>query len=47
MNSRDMQAAGMRDITAHKYQTLKMDDIWHTVKQDIPEVKAQLAKLIE
>lgn len=39
--------AGMRDITAHKYQTLKMVDVWHTVEQDIPDVKEQLKKLIK
>jgi len=39
--------AGMRDITAHKYQTLKMGDVWQTVKHDIPVLKAQLASLIK
>ena len=39
--------AGMRDITAHKYQTLKMGDVWHTVKQDMPVLKAQLASIVK
>lgn len=39
--------AGMRDITAHKYQTLKMSDVWHTVEQDIPIVKEHILKLID
>ena len=27
--------AGMRDITAHKYQTLRMDDVYNTCVEDI------------
>ncbi len=34
--------AGMRDITAHKYQTLKMGDVWVTLDNDIPKLKVQL-----
>ena len=25
--------AGMRDITAHKYQTLRMEDVYNTIQQ--------------
>ena len=35
------------DVTAHKYQTLKMGDVWYTVKQDMPVLKAQLASIIK
>ena len=38
--------AGLRDITAHKYQTLRMEDIWLTVKQDIPILSKQIEELI-
>jgi uncharacterized protein with HEPN domain len=34
--------AGMRDITVHKYQTLKMGDVWVTLINDIPKLKKQL-----
>jgi len=34
--------AGMRDITAHKYQTLKMGDVWFTLENEIPRLKAEL-----
>ncbi|QGU00897.1 Nucleotidyltransferase [Candidatus Syntrophocurvum alkaliphilum] len=34
--------AGMRDVTAHKYQTLKMGDVWVTLITDIPKLKEQL-----
>jgi len=28
--------AGFRDVAAHKYQTLHMEDVYHTVKNDFP-----------
>lgn len=34
--------AGMRDITAHKYQTLRMEDVYYTVQKDFPALKEQL-----
>lgn len=37
--------AGMRDITAHKYQTLRMEDVYTTVKEDFVTLK-ELLKLI-
>lgn len=39
--------AGMRDITAHKYQTLKMGDVWITLVDDIPNVKIQLVDMLK
>ena len=38
--------AGMRDITAHKYQTLRMEDVYTTVKEDFVVLKEQLKELI-
>jgi len=37
--------AGMRDITAHKYQSLKMTDVWVTLTEDIPRLKMQLVEI--
>lgn len=37
--------AGMRDITAHKYHTLRKEDVFHTCVQDIPLFKQQLIAL--
>ena len=37
--------AGMRDLTAHKYQTLRMEDVYFTVKNDFPNLKGRLANL--
>lgn len=30
--------AGFRDIAAHKYQTLRMEDVYATVTDDFPEL---------
>ena len=38
--------AGMRDLTAHKYQTLRMEDVYRTAKQDFPELKGQLQDVL-
>ncbi|MCM1253414.1 MAG: DUF86 domain-containing protein [Clostridium sp.] len=38
--------AGMRDITAHKYQTLRMEDVYYTVQKDFPFLKEQLNKCL-
>jgi len=38
--------SGMRDITAHKYQTLKMGDIWITLEKEIPSLKIELTKIL-
>lgn len=39
--------AGMRDITAHKYQTLRMEDVYNTATTDLPELKQQLITIID
>ena len=38
--------AGMRDLTAHKYQTLRMEDVYDTVKRDFPALKIDLEKVL-
>lgn len=40
------QIAGMRDIAAHKYQTLRMEDVYQTVKVDFPDLKNQLSSIL-
>ena len=39
--------AGMRDITAHKYQTLRKEDVYRTCAEDSPEFEKQLSRLME
>ena len=38
--------AGMRDLTAHKYQTLRMEDVYQTATADFPELKDALLKIL-
>ena len=39
--------AGMRDVAAHKYKTLRMEDVYNTIHSDFLELKTQLNNLIE
>lgn len=39
--------SGMRDITAHKYQTLRKEDVYSTCIDDIPVFERQLIRLIQ
>ena len=34
--------AGMRDVTAHKYQTLRKEDVYSTCMQDLPAFEKQI-----
>lgn len=38
--------AGLRDVTAHGYMTLRMENIWETVSVDVPMLKEQIEKII-
>ena len=38
--------AGMRDIAAHKYQTLRMEDVYNTVIMDFPDLKASITVIL-
>lgn len=39
--------AGFRDIAAHKYQTLKMEDVYETVKSDFPTLYRQIENILQ
>ncbi len=39
--------AGFRDIAAHEYQTLRMEDVYTTVLDDFPELIFLLQEIIE
>ena len=39
--------AGMRDLAAHKYQTLRMEDVYHTAKDDFPALKKMLETILD
>ena len=38
--------AGLRDIVAHRYQTIKMEDIWLTVNTDNVSLKSMLNDIL-
>ena len=39
--------AGLRDIAAHKYQTLRMEDVYNTARFDLPELNVKLKNILE
>ena len=39
--------SGMRDVTAHRYQTLRMTDVYNTCVDDLPLFYEQMKKLAE
>ena len=38
--------AGLRDVTAHGYMTLRMEDIWETVSESLPILKSQIDTIL-
>lgn len=38
--------AGFRDIAAHKYQTLKMGDVYKTVCEDFPQLQKDIQQIL-
>lgn len=38
--------AGFRDIAAHKYQTLRMEDVYETVVSDFPALRVQIETIL-
>ena len=39
--------AGMRDITAHRYQTLRMEDVYNTIHDEYPVLKTKLETILK
>ena len=39
--------AGFRDIIAHKYDALDMNEVYKTIKYEFPELKEQIEKILE
>ncbi|MCL1883408.1 MAG: DUF86 domain-containing protein [Defluviitaleaceae bacterium] len=39
--------AGLRDVTAHGYMTLRMEDIWETASIDVVTLREQIDKIIK
>lgn len=38
--------AGMRDVTAHRYQTLRKEDVYSTCIEDLPRFEKQISGLL-
>lgn len=38
--------SGLRDIAAHKYQTLHMEDVWLTATRDISQLENELSIIL-
>ena len=38
--------AGFRDIAAHKYQTLRMEDVCETTVTDFPDLQLKITKIL-
>ena len=41
------EIAGFRDIAAHKYQTLRMEDVFETITVDFPALHQNLKDILE
>ena len=40
------EIAGFRDIAAHKYQTLRMDDVYETAVTDFPDLQQKIMRIL-
>ena len=40
------KVAGLRDVAAHGYQILRMEDIWSTATTDVPVLQETIIKMI-
>ncbi|NJN82145.1 MAG: DUF86 domain-containing protein [Caldilineaceae bacterium] len=38
--------AGMRDVLIHGYMGVDIDEVWNVVANDLPELKNQLARIL-
>ena len=38
--------AGLRDVAAHGYQTLHMDDTWKNITEDVPELLESVKEIL-
>ena len=40
------RVAGMRDVLIHQYDDVDLDEVWKTVKAEIPKLSSQLQSLV-
>lgn len=41
------QVVAMRNVLVHDYFGVDLEEVWHVVERDLPELKSKLKKLIE
>ena len=41
------EIAGFRDVAAHKYQTLRMEDVYVTVKDELGPIAEEIGAILE
>ena len=41
------EIAGFRDIAAHKYQTLRMEDVYETAVTDFPDLQQKITRILK
>ena len=39
--------AGFRDVIAHKYEAVDMEEVYTTIKKNFPELKMQIEKILK
>lgn len=39
--------AGFRNIAAHRYETIRADDLYIAIKEEFPRIKAQIEQILE
>jgi len=41
------EITGFRDVAAHKYQTLRMEDVYLTITEDLPLLYDLIKKIVD
>jgi len=41
------EMAGMRDMIIHEYDEIDLDEVWGTIKRDIPDALEKIDRLLE
>jgi uncharacterized protein with HEPN domain len=41
------EMAGMRDMIIHKYDDIDIDEVWGTIKRDIPDALEKINRLLD
>ncbi len=41
------QIAGMRDVIIHEYFEVSLETVWRTLKNDLPDIKSKLERMMK